>query len=353
MINYIKGFDGIRAISILMVLITHLGLLSLFPENRWFEYRFSSLISGTTGVNIFFTISGFLITSILLTEYNLKGKINLKNFFLKRILRLLPPYILLLIIIYIFIVLNFIEKNYGALFLSFFYLTNFAPDKYYLLELGHTWSLAVEEQFYLTWPFIIQLFKRGKILIFTLFILFISILFIQFSHPFTIQVSDIEFKFSNPNRWLIPAIAPIAIGCSSAVFLIYKNDYIMYAFTKKYHLILLALALFFAPLYIPIGLHKFYTLIQSIGVALFLLWIVANQESSITKLLELKPIRYIGKISYGLYVYQGLFLTTGPTKKLLIQTFPLNIFLTILTAILSHHLFESQFIKIKKKYFYN
>jgi peptidoglycan/LPS O-acetylase OafA/YrhL len=54
MIKYIRGFDGIRAISILMVLITHLGLLSLLPKTTWYEYRFSSLVSGTTGVTIFF-----------------------------------------------------------------------------------------------------------------------------------------------------------------------------------------------------------------------------------------------------------------------------------------------------------
>jgi peptidoglycan/LPS O-acetylase OafA/YrhL len=353
MIKYIKGFDGIRAVSILMVLITHLGVLSLLPNTTWYEYRFSALVSGTTGVTIFFTISGFLITQILLNEYNLKGKINLKNFFLKRILRLLPPYLLLLTTIFILIQFNYLEKNYGSLVFSFFYLMNFAPDKYYMVELGHTWSLAVEEQFYLIWPFVIQLFKKGQIFIFTTSIILVSIIAVCFFEPFVLEFRSTSFSFSNPSRWLIPAIAPIAIGCSSAAILIYKNDKINTLLNNSYIAFIISTLFFMSPLFLPINLFKFYSIIQSFGVSIFLIWIVLNQNAKITNILELKPLRYIGKISYGLYVYQGLFLTTGPTNKLLIQTFPLNIILTLFTAIVSYHFVENKFAEIKKRYFYN
>ena len=84
--NYIKGFDGLRAFSILFVVLTHLGVYGILCHGEFYSRRVIMLINGTTGVNIFFAISGFLITTILLREKQAVGKINLKNFFARRFL---------------------------------------------------------------------------------------------------------------------------------------------------------------------------------------------------------------------------------------------------------------------------
>src|SRR5687768_16646603 len=89
--HYIKGFDGLRAISIIMVFVTHLGINSYFTPGSFAMKRIEPLFSGGTGVNIFFVISGFLITRILQRELLSRGKINIRRFFIRRFLRLLPP----------------------------------------------------------------------------------------------------------------------------------------------------------------------------------------------------------------------------------------------------------------------
>jgi peptidoglycan/LPS O-acetylase OafA/YrhL len=88
--SYIRGFDGLRAVSIVFVVLTHLGVYSMMPPGILSSSRFTMLVNGTTGVNFFFAISGFLITTILLKEKQTTGKIHFKNFFIRRFLRLLP-----------------------------------------------------------------------------------------------------------------------------------------------------------------------------------------------------------------------------------------------------------------------
>ncbi len=84
--NYYKGLDGIRAISIIMVIIDHLGLFTILPEA--FNRILDRLIDGGSGVKIFFVISGFLITSLLITEKKKKGHIFFKKFFLKKFFKI-------------------------------------------------------------------------------------------------------------------------------------------------------------------------------------------------------------------------------------------------------------------------
>lgn len=110
-------------------------------------------------MNILFTLSGFLITSILLTELKKTGRINVKNFYARRFLRLLPPLVVFYAAIAIFTHEGLIRSSSVSLAYSMFYVYNFVPHIYYTGELGHTWSLALEEQFYIIWPFVI-LFTR-------------------------------------------------------------------------------------------------------------------------------------------------------------------------------------------------
>ncbi len=350
MIKYIKGFDGLRALSIIMVLITHLGVISLFPKTDFFTIRIASLISGSTGVNVFFTLSGFLITYILIVEQTKNGKINIKNFFIKRFLRLLPPFFILLSIVFLLMQFNFVEKNYGSLLLSFFYLSNFSPNKYYLIELGHSWSLAVEEQFYLTWPFILQILKRSRMYLFLLSLIILSVAVIFIQKDLTIQISNTFLVFSNTNRWTIPAIAPIAIGSLAATLLHKNKNLIVLLFQNKYKMFVLSVLVFISPLYLSLSFFNFFNIIQAFGIGILLIWVFTNQDSKITEILNIRPLRYVGRISYGLYIYQGLFLTTGPTNKLFIQSFPQNILFTFIVAVFSYHFIEKKILALKNKF---
>ncbi len=153
--KYIKGLNGIRAISLFMVLTTHLGIFDNV-SGEFFQNRLFNLFSGYAGVNIFFTLSGFLITRLLYTEKITFNGISLKNFYIRRFLRLLPPLLLFYIAIAVLMLAHAIPSTYKGFLISFFYLYNFVFHQYYTQELGHTWSLAVEEQFYILWPFVIR-----------------------------------------------------------------------------------------------------------------------------------------------------------------------------------------------------
>jgi peptidoglycan/LPS O-acetylase OafA/YrhL len=172
---HIKGFDGLRALSILMVLFTHLGWYDTMPDTPFFTALKQSL-TGMVGVTMFFTISGFLISTLLLREKQKKGTINYKHFLIRRFLRLLPVLILFYATICLLILTNQLHISWAALLISVFYGYNFVPNRLYYSELGHTWSLAVEEQFYFLWPWVVLFFKKYGLLLVALLLLLLAII---------------------------------------------------------------------------------------------------------------------------------------------------------------------------------
>ena len=139
--GYLRALDGLRGIAILVVCFYH--------------WKVPGFIGGYFGVDIFFVLSGYLITTILLGEHNKTGCISYRNFYYRRFLRLFPA---LCFLLFVYAVLALFTahpaRHYTGIAIAFFYLSNwslalgiFDPG-----EVGHTWSLSVEEQFYLLWP---------------------------------------------------------------------------------------------------------------------------------------------------------------------------------------------------------
>jgi len=143
----IRALDGLRGVAVLAVIGFHGGV----PLTS----------GGFIGVDVFFVLSGFLITSIIATEQQLTGRISLKNFYLRRLLRLAPALLLLLAVycVYSLLFSRTPQRNLVDALIALFYAMNWARA-YWLdapLDLGHTWSLSSEEQFYLTWPLLLML----------------------------------------------------------------------------------------------------------------------------------------------------------------------------------------------------
>lgn len=128
------SLDGLRAVSISLVIAHHLGVSSLPVIWR--------LDIGNLGVRTFFVISGFLITSLLLAEREKVGRIDIKAFYLRRLFRIVPAY-------WVFLSAMAVSVPVAALLPSLLYYANYSHPA---LLVGHTWSLSVEEQFYLIWP---------------------------------------------------------------------------------------------------------------------------------------------------------------------------------------------------------
>ncbi|MEK7396467.1 MAG: acyltransferase, partial [Candidatus Poribacteria bacterium] len=179
--SYIPGFDGVRFIAASAVVVHHIEQSKdiLGFKSLWLSPVIKSL--GHQGVNLFFVLSGFLITYILLIEHSELRRISIKKFYLRRILRIWPLYYMIMLIAFVLvpIVAQFsgdyglvwsklrldglsVNENYIVKFLCYFTLF---PNLAYVLYPGilfaaQSWSIGVEEQFYLVWPLLFRIFNR-------------------------------------------------------------------------------------------------------------------------------------------------------------------------------------------------
>ena len=158
--NRILGLDGIRAYAALMVVVTH---MYLFIELYNTKSPYYSLVRGIIGVQIFFVLSGLLITNLLYHEHKKYGRISLKYFMIRRGLRIFPAfYLFILAVIFVGMFFETVTTP-KQLFYASIYWFNHVPRTEYNILLGHTWSLAVEEHFYLIWPPIFILMMKVKL----------------------------------------------------------------------------------------------------------------------------------------------------------------------------------------------
>jgi peptidoglycan/LPS O-acetylase OafA/YrhL len=158
-LGYQPGLDGIRGLTVILIMLFHSFVL-------W-DAMYGKVVPGAfIAVNMFFVLSGFLITSLLLTEHRRKGKVSFGGFYQRRALRLLPALALLLAVFTIYVLIKHREvigEELAAVGWISIYSANWAQwagkmnELYTSLSLGHTWTLSVEEQFYILWPLLIVL----------------------------------------------------------------------------------------------------------------------------------------------------------------------------------------------------
>src|ERR1700728_1401265 len=168
----IPSLDGLRAISILLVVVAH----SSENFSRWIKLPLGTyLLFGHLGVSVFFVISGFLITSLLLKEWNATGTVGLKRFYVRRAFRIFPPFYLYLGIILVLVLAGVFHTSLRAFFFAAIYCTDYylGPGSWFV-GLQHIWSLSVEEQFYLLWPAALLLLGKRKAVYLAGFLILIS-----------------------------------------------------------------------------------------------------------------------------------------------------------------------------------
>ena len=165
---YFKKLDSLRFFAFFLVFWQHIisSKFTVFNENDILGTLIkNSLYTGGTGVHLFFVISGFLITFLMISEEKLNGRFNIKYFYIRRILRIWPLYYLILILgIFILPSLFKTFKFNGSIFKNLLFLNNFdMVDQQ--PNIGIAWSVAIEEQFYLFWPLLFIFFKRKNTLL--------------------------------------------------------------------------------------------------------------------------------------------------------------------------------------------
>lgn len=344
-LNYYKNLDGVRAIAALLVMFLHFFQYNNIQNDSVFNVFKKIAIFGQTGVDLFFVLSGFLITRILIQT---KSDNNyFKNFIFRRILRIFPLYYFFLLIYY-FIAPFLLDSNFipfNEQWYYYSYLQNFATTFGWNANgPEHFWSLAVEEHFYLFWPLIIYLFSTKNIK----YIIFGLVVFSVLLRVFMIQQNYGVFYFT------FTRIDGLAIGAALALLEIKSF------FKKKNKLIFLVLALFLILslgfLWIKYSGKGMLEIYKYLLVALFYFCMISyvlsvKSNSLINKILESKPFNFSGKISYGLYVYHPIIFMVifkrYKTEYWILQLL-LSFVITYIIAFLSFYFFENQFLKLKK-----
>lgn len=352
---YYPALDGLRGMAILLVVLYH-----NFSFISYFNY-------GWLGVDLFFVLSGFLITDILLSTRNTGN--YFKNFYSRRILRIFPLYYLSLLLFLVILPLlpGFtLDVRYYQEHQWWFwtYLQNwlliFHPGGR-PVALNHFWSLAVEEQFYLVWPFVILFIRRPKkLLIFCILALMAVIaarLYIWFNRSF---FPGYQWLF------LFTRIDGILIGSMLAIIYHY-NQTILRKFST---LLILLLAAFNFIIYFiekerdfPVWAIAGYTTFAAI-FALLVYESVKKEDRVISFIFNNAVLRFLGKYSYGFYIFHWpVFLLAKPyTDNMAGKIIPGQSFYQLLVSailatlaglivsLISFHLFEKHFLKLKRHF---
>jgi len=343
----LPSLDGLRAISILLVIMGHSSVTV-----RGFSPGAAAILgymgAGRLGVSTFFVISGFLITTLLAYEQRASETINLKNFYIRRAFRIFPAFYFYWLVALGLTFLGFIHLPRIELISSATYVWNYVPRKIDNWFLGHTWSLSVEEQFYLLWPLILKLSgpKRGKWIA-------LSVIIVA---PFLRVASYFLFP---PVRPLIGMMLPtradsLMIGALLALLVQDKDQMELVARVVRSWWIPAATVCFAAidtvlcgrfrgAYLLPIGFT-----VQNLVLVLLVAHLVFYDKTRLGRILNNPVMVHVGTISYSLYLWQQMFLT--PKNSTFTGVFPLNILCAFVAAELSYKLIEKPFLSWRKRF---
>ena len=340
----LPSLDGLRAFAVLLVIFAHSGETQGAPSARIFtELRLT--FSGFLGVQIFFVISGFIITRLLIKEKSKNGQISLKRFWARRFLRILPPLLLYLGVISLFKANGVLHVSSLSQWASLFFFRNHLPFESDFFN-AHYWSLSLEEQFYLLWPVLIAYagtlgLRRGAWMVMIGAFLFRLILF---------------FMGQGEPRWLIVHADCLMAGALAAMWVQEKGFSSMKPLSNQariFHFGVLLLCLLitrvcatrFSPYFSP-----FQPTLVSIFVAIWIVRLVSVRNGFAYSILNQKLVIWLGTISYSVYIWQQLF-TAAPHSWLgnppWFAHFPLSVFLSIFAGWLSFSLIEQPLQRLR------
>lgn len=361
----IPNLDANRFLAFLLVFCSH-GFIATSQQVKesdsyqWFDIW---KITGTLGVEYFFVLSSFLICFLYFKELETNSNFSLRNFLVRRTLRIWPLYFAMIFIGFTYAFYRNQSGNPIADLPNFFYFATFTLNfsmieqgAGFLLFLTFLWSIAVEEQFYILLSFLFKFSRIRPLLLFFGFIV-VSLLFRMY------HADELRNSYFNT----ISVLGNFGVGGIAAYLYFWKNElYFKIIEAKKTHVFLFFSLLFLSILFFPWistlpYFAIFYRLYYSILFALFILYI-SSGKSTYFNLGKSKFLNYLGKISYGLYCFHGisislliLVLQNLKLEETLWHTFliyPILILsFTFVLAHLSYRYFESIFLRLKKKFY--
>ncbi len=331
----IPSLDGLRAVAVVLVLLNHACLTKDFPD---IPLLHGIGKAGAIGVEVFFVLSGFLITTLMLREQDRTGELNLTVFYWRRLLRVAPAYVTLLLAV---VAMQLLDASHLAprdWFAAITMTINFVHRPAW--ELGHVWSLSIEEHFYLLWPLAFVMTPRkwhvAQLAICIAFC-FVARWIVLLAFPEWTPMSE---------NWTFTRLDTIALGCLLAFGARQRacRDRLD-RMTAWWPAILLVLVVSLAASRLSakwtVGIAF---LLNGVCIAL-LVWTAARSSP---KWLNGRAISTIGVGSYSLYLWQQLFL--NPLRESWVTAYPQNLVLTALAALASYWIVETPFLRLKDRH---
>ena len=363
--KYFENLDASRFFAFIIVFLAHTFITSS-PEiksSNIFQFVYGWGKIGMLGLEYFFVLSSFLISWIILEEKEKTNSFNIKNFLIRRTLRVWPLYFL---IVLIGVLLSYIAKannvelspippfEYFGLFIINFYIIENGTN--FLFFLAFLWSISIEEQFYLFWSFVMKFLKIS--------LLWLSILLIIISIVFRAIYIDesLQLYFNT-----ISALGNFGIGGITAYLAFYNKSLFRKIINlKKIHNIIIYTVLVLSIVFFhQLNEIKIFTIFSRLYFSILFALYIIEQSYGQHRIFEPGKsiiLNYLGKISYGLYCFHGVVITI--LIKLLEQLhftetywhvfllYPLIILVfSILFAHLSFRYFENYFLKLKAKFY--
>jgi peptidoglycan/LPS O-acetylase OafA/YrhL len=349
--GYIPQFDGLRGVAVLMVLIGHSGFLERLPHAGMLEYaRFS--------VDSYFVLSGFLITGILLDS---KGSEHyFRNFYARRAVRIWPLYYLVLFLVFVVepLFVPAMRPTVASIWPAFaFYVQNLIYHDAYPLGLAATWSLAVEEQFYMTWPLLILLLKKRTLTI-VLFSLFVLSLSLRLAFYFRGAASGFvhQYTFSRLDSITFGSLAALWLRSPSCTLFRWRKS--------SYWFLFIGVA---GTMLARILMHRNssivgYTFLGVMYTGLIGLLLISGTSSLLGRSFSARWLRYMGRISYGIYllhyplfIFWARFINSGnlfpsnPVARNLLA-FGGQILIATVAGSISWYFFEEPILRLKERF---
>ena len=370
---FFPSLNGLRFIAAFVVIIHHLEQIKLFfgLPSLFYRWHFIKIV-GELGVTLFFTLSGFLITYLLLAEKERFGTVFVKAFYIRRILRIWPLYYLI-IILGLFVLPHIpyfqipvytegVHYRFGTkVFLYGILFPNVVYNLYdYMPYLAQTWSIGIEEQFYLIWPWLMKWSRRYLLVLLTIvfsILLITNILYLFADHSVDISQASTKTKMITVayRFFSLLRISCMAIGGIGAYFLYTDNQAVLrLLFQPSMQIVTLisVLSLMFFGVEVPLVNHEFYALFFII----LILNLAANPKSLFN--LEFKWLDYLGKISYSIYMWHGIAIIFGLHAARFFNPnlndgwsnmvyYMVTFVITFMMSAASYEWFEMQFLRFK------
>lgn len=342
---YFKGFNALRFYAALSVIVQHVS----YSPHDWYGTPLLPVVverfflNGTDAVNLFFVLSGFLITYLLLSEHDRTGRVNVRNFYIRRGFRIYPVYFAFIAVIYLVLRPPY---DVGLLPLLVFFLGNVAFVRFFPFPpMEHLWSISVEEQYYLLAP-VLARYKQnlariliGIILVWWTVLLIVSALpasavglFVQMSRYDLIALGAL-IAYGHYHQWRFWSVLANPL-------------------TKLLAGVVIVCAVFFAE---P-TMNVFYTTL--VGLAFAVLIYNVAVSTSLPRILANRQLEFLGNLSYSMYVYHPLFVLLFFNifyARLPLSVYPIVAYIvvigvTILVSLLSYQFLEKPFLRLKDRF---